>query len=122
MSTLSLHSMIHSEDAMLAKMQRMQVNTSPLFSVSSQPLDLDVKAGDAASPISFSQAMTNVLDLVNSHQSEASQKVTAVELGQSDDLVGAMVASKKASLSFNALMQVRNKVVSSIDDIMKMPV
>ena len=48
--------------------------------------------------------------------------MTAVETGQSDDLVGAMIASQKASLSFNALMQVRNKVVTSFEEILKMPV
>ena len=74
------------------------------------------------SPLSFSQAMTGVLNNVNQHQKIASDKVTAVELAKSDDLVGAMVASQKASLSFSALMQVRNKVVASFEDVMKMPV
>ena len=66
--------------------------------------------------------MRQVLDTVNEHQSVASAKITAVETGESDDLVGAMIASQKASLSFSALMQVRNKVVMSFEDIMKMPV
>ena len=39
--------------------------------------------------------MVNVLDSVNLYQSVASQKMTAVEAGQSDDLVGAMIAVKK---------------------------
>lgn len=90
----------------------------PEFIVSANPLDQQ----SLNAPLSFSQAMTNVLDTVNQHQSVASQKMTAVETGKSDDLVGAMVASQKASLSFNALMQVRNKVVTSFEDIMKMPV
>ena len=37
-------------------------------------------------------------------------------------LVGAMLASQEASLSFSMLMQVRNKVVSAYHDIMNMPV
>ncbi|WP_353616592.1 flagellar hook-basal body complex protein FliE [Vibrio parahaemolyticus] len=90
----------------------------PEFIVSANPLDQQ----SLNAPLSFSQAMTNVLDTVNQHQSVASQKMTAVETGKSDDLVGAMVASQKASLSFNALMQVRNKVVTSFEDIMTMPV
>jgi flagellar hook-basal body complex protein FliE len=35
--------------------------------------------------------------------------------------VGAMVASQKAGLSFSALMQVRNKLMTGFDDIMRMP-
>lgn len=110
---------VSAEQLMLSKMEAMRTQAQlPEFVVSANPLDQQT----LNAPISFSQAMTNVLDTVNQHQSVASQKMTAVETGASDDLVGAMVASQKASLSFNALMQVRNKVVMSFEDIMKMPV
>lgn len=110
---------VSAEQLMLSKMEAMRTQAQPPeFVVSANPLDQQT----LNAPISFSQAMTNVLNTVNQHQSVASQKMTAVETGASDDLVGAMVASQKASLSFNALMQVRNKVVMSFEDIMKMPV
>ena len=110
---------VSAEQLMLSKMEAMRTQAQPPeFVVGANPLDQQT----LNAPISFSQAMTNVLDTVNQHQSVASQKMTAVETGASDDLVGAMVASQKASLSFNALMQVRNKVVMSFEDIMKMPV
>ena len=110
---------VSAEQLMLSKMEAMRTQVQPPeFVVSANPLDQQ----SLNAPLSFSQAMTNVLDTVNQHQSVASQKMTAVEMGASDDLVGAMIASQKASLSFNALMQVRNKVVMSFEDIMKMPV
>ncbi|ELI0633588.1 flagellar hook-basal body complex protein FliE [Vibrio harveyi] len=110
---------VSAEQLMLSKMEVMRTQAQPPeFVVSANPLDQKT----LNTPISFSQAMTNVLNTVNQHQSVASQKMTAVETGASDDLVGAMIASQKASLSFNALMQVRNKVVMSFEDIMKMPV
>ena len=110
---------VSAEQLMLSKMEAMRTQTQPLeFVVSANPLDQQ----PLNAPLSFSQAMTNVLDTVNQHQSYASEKMTGVETGKSDDLVGAMVASQKASLSFNALMQARNKVVMSFEDIMKMPV
>ncbi|UUM32317.1 flagellar hook-basal body complex protein FliE [Vibrio japonicus] len=110
---------VSAEQLMLTKMEAMRAQVQPPeFVVSANPLDQQM----LNTPLSFSEAMTNVLNTVNQHQSLASQKMTAVETGKSDDLVGAMVASQKASLSFNALMQVRNKVVGSFDDIMKMPV
>lgn len=111
------HAML-AEQMMLAKMDHMANRVQPDMVIRDNPLNIT----QTNAPLSFSQAMTNVLDVVNEHQSIASQKMTAVELGTSDDLVGAMVASQKASLSFDALMQVRNKVVASFDDIMKMPV
>ncbi|WP_045457565.1 flagellar hook-basal body complex protein FliE [Vibrio campbellii] len=110
---------VSAEQLMLSKMEAMRTQVQPPeFVVSANPLDQQ----SLNAPLSFSQAMTNVLDTVNQQQSVASQKMTAVETGASDDLVGAMIASQKASLSFNALMQVRNKVVMSFEDIMKMPV
>ncbi|AYO12468.1 flagellar hook-basal body complex protein FliE [Vibrio campbellii] len=110
---------VSAEQLMLSKMEAMRTQVQPPeFVVSANPLEQQT----LNAPLSFSQAMTNVLDTVNQHQSVASQKMTAVETGASDDLVGAMIASQKASLSFNALMQVRNKVVMSFEDIMKMPV
>ncbi|MCG9725908.1 flagellar hook-basal body complex protein FliE [Vibrio brasiliensis] len=118
MASQTQNSAITAEQLMLSKMDVMRAHVQPDFVVSANPLDVQ----KVNSPMSFSTAMTNVLDSVNQHQSLASQKMTVVETGQSDDLVGAMIASQKASLSFNALMQVRNKVVTSFEDIMKMPV
>ena len=48
--------------------------------------------------------------------------MAAVDSGRSDDLVGAMLASQEANLSFSMLMQVRNKVVEAYKTIMNMPV
>lgn len=123
MSTNNSLPSVSSEQLMLDKMQQMQQRTQADFIV--KPNLMQVEATNTQftpSPLSFSQAMTGVLNTVNQHQKIASDKVTAVELGKSDDLVGAMVASQKASLSFSALMQVRNKVVASFEDVMKMPV
>ncbi|ASI21896.1 TPA: lateral flagellar hook-basal body complex protein LfiE [Aeromonas salmonicida] len=74
-----------------------------------------------ASNVSFTDAMRDVVGRVNEQQNIASKLMTAVDAGQSDDLVGAMVASQKAGLSFSALMQVRNKLMTGFDDIMRMP-
>jgi len=111
-----------SEQLMLEKMQQLQSRAQPEFVVSANPQDQLLSQTQLSPPISFAGAMHQVLGAVNNHQAIASAKMTAVETGKSDDLVGAMVASQKASLSFSALMQVRNKVVSSFEDVMKMPV
>ncbi|QXO18301.1 MULTISPECIES: flagellar hook-basal body complex protein FliE [Vibrio] len=106
------------EQLMLGKMDAMRDMATPQFVVRPNPVD----EPSLNQPLSFSAAMTSVLDRVNAHQSVASQMMTDVETGKSDDLVGAMIASQKASLSFNGLLQVRNQVVGAFDDIMKMPV
>lgn len=70
----------------------------------------------------FKDIFLDVLNNVNAQQKLASEKVSAVDKGKSDDLVGAMIASQKASLAFSGLMEVRNKLVHSFEEIYKMPV
>jgi len=71
---------------------------------------------------SFTQVMKSALDNVNAKDQAAGARVAAVEAGKSDDLVGAMLASQQASLSFSMLMQVRNKVMTAVDELIKLPV
>lgn len=77
--------------------------------------------GNEAGTGSFMQAMRAAIETVDADQTRASELMAAVDVGRSDDLVGAMLASQKAGLSFSALVQVRNKLVSAFDDIMRMP-
>ncbi|WP_024303391.1 flagellar hook-basal body complex protein FliE [Pseudogulbenkiania sp. MAI-1] len=77
---------------------------------------------DAAAPSSFSQAMMSAVREVDDRNRAASDKMAEVDSGKSDDLVGAMMMSQEASLSFSMLMQVRNKVVAAVDDLIKMPI
>ena len=71
---------------------------------------------------SFAERMANVVRSVNLQDHDAGQLMSAVDSGQSDDLVGAMLASQQAGLSFSMLMQVRNKVMSAVEDLVKLPI
>lgn len=73
------------------------------------------------SDISFSQTMQDAFGKVNQDDQAAAQRMAAVDSGASDDLVGAMLASQEASLSFSMLMQVRNKVMGAVDELIKLP-
>ncbi|QQX80541.1 flagellar hook-basal body complex protein FliE [Shewanella sp. KX20019] len=73
-------------------------------------------------PASFTDLMQNKVSQINTDQNTTSALVRAVDSGESDDLVGAMVASQKASLSFSAMIQIRNRLVQAFDEVMKMPI
>ena len=73
------------------------------------------------SGFSFAQSMKDAVGKVNSDDRLAAQKMSDVDSGKSDDLVGAMLASQEASLSFSMLMQVRNKVMGAVDELIKLP-
>lgn len=70
---------------------------------------------------SFAQSMRDAVTRVNGEDAMAAQKMADVDAGRSDDLVGAMLSSQEASLSFSMLMQVRNKVMGAVDELIKLP-
>jgi len=70
---------------------------------------------------SFAGSLVDAVHRVDAMEHTASEKMAAVDSGRSDDLVGAMLASQEASLSFSMLMQVRNKVMGAVEDLIKLP-
>jgi flagellar hook-basal body complex protein FliE len=79
-------------------------------------------AGQVQPGFSFAQSMKDAFHSVDSDQRVASERMADVDSGKSDDLVGAMLSSQEASLSFSMLMQVRNKVMGAVDELLKLPV
>ena len=76
---------------------------------------------DAQPGFSFAQSMKDAVGKVNNQDAEAGQLMADVDAGKSDDLVGAMLSSQEAGLSFSMLMQVRNKVMGGLDELIKLP-
>ena len=72
---------------------------------------------------SFSDMLGQAVNKVNETQQVSGQLATAFEMGQGGvDITDVMIASQKASVSFQAMTQVRNKLVQAYQDIMQMPV
>jgi len=71
----------------------------------------------------FGDLLSNAVNSVNETQMKSSAMATAYEQGDpSVSLTQVMIQSQKSSVSFQALTQVRNKVVKAYEDIMNMPV
>jgi len=71
----------------------------------------------------FSQLLKMAVDQVNATQQHASSLATAYEKGDPTvDIPEVMIASQKASVAFQAMTQVRNKLISAYEEIMKMPI
>jgi len=69
----------------------------------------------------FADSLRDAVRGTDEKERIATDKMAAVDSGRSDDLVGAMLASQEASLSFSMLMQVRNKVMGAVEDLVKLP-
>lgn len=78
--------------------------------------------GDATVP-DFQMMFSNAINQVNHNQKVASDLRTRFEKGDpSVDLPEVMIAAQKSSVSFQAMNQVRNKLVEAYKDVMNMPV
>jgi flagellar hook-basal body complex protein FliE len=77
----------------------------------------------AAPKAEFSDALKSALDSVNASQVQADGM--SKQFASGDDTVSlsdVMIAQQKASINFQATIQVRNKLVSAYHDIMNMQV
>jgi flagellar hook-basal body complex protein FliE len=71
----------------------------------------------------FGDLLKNSINAVNETQQSAGELKTAFELGKPGvDLAEVMIASQKASVSFQAMVQVRNRLIEAYKDVMNMPV
>jgi flagellar hook-basal body complex protein FliE len=76
-----------------------------------------------AGAVDFAQVLQGALKDVSSAQQEARAMARDFSAGDPDvNLQDVMVNLQKASLSFNQMVQVRNRLVSAYQDIMNMPV
>ena len=85
-----------------------------------------VEAGVQPNPTdeaAFGDLLKRSIDAVNETQQNASALRTSFERGAEDlDLADVMIAVQKSSVSFQAMVEVRNKLVEAYKDIMNMPV
>jgi len=70
----------------------------------------------------FSAAIRSAVGQVNDLQAASSASAESFDRGQSTDIAAVMLSREKASVSFQATLQVRNKLLSAYKDIMSMPV
>ena len=72
---------------------------------------------------SFANLMQQAIDQVNETQMHAGGLTRAFEMGDSKvDLSEVMIAVQKSRVSFQALTEVRNKLLTAYQDVMNMPV
>lgn len=79
-------------------------------------------AAEPSNGSSFGQTLMDAVKAVNDQQATASAISESYERGDTNDIVQVMVERQKASLGFEATLQVRNKLLSAYRDIMNMPV
>lgn len=95
-----------------------------------QMSEMQMQASGVAKPATgadvssdFSQLLGDALSHVNALQADSSTKQSRFDMGDhSLSLSDVMIARNKASVSFEATVQVRNKLVEAYQELMRMTV
>lgn len=79
-------------------------------------------AASTAAGGGFQGLLKEALAEVNAAQQEAARAVDALASGESQSLHQTMIALQRADVSFQLMMQVRNKIVGAYEDIQRMQI
>ncbi|MBT0670423.1 flagellar hook-basal body complex protein FliE [Novosphingobium profundi] len=78
--------------------------------------------GNGSPAPAFAETLRSALDGVNAVQARAETLSSAYQTGEVTDVAKVMLARQEAGVAFEATMQVRNKLLSAYQDIMRMGV
>ena len=82
----------------------------------------DVSTSNKVGQPTFFDSVKSALDRVNDADVKSDAMAEAYDRGEDVPLTDVVLSMQKASLSFEATLQVRNKVMKAYEDIMNMPV
>lgn len=78
--------------------------------------------GHSAAGTSFQSVLRDAVQNVETSRAQANASVSGYLAGGTQELHSTILATQNADLNFEMFMQVRNKVVSAYEEIMKMQV
>ena len=90
----------------------------PLGAIETQKAEGDKAPGG----VSFGSVLKNTIMDINSLQNDADKAIANVQLEDAGSIHEAMIALEKAGISFQVMMQVRNKILDAYQEVMRMQV
>ena len=72
--------------------------------------------------VSFSDVLKESIQKVTELEKEADKEVEKLAKMESQDIHNTMIAMEKADMTFQMMMQIRNKIISAYEEIMRMQV
>lgn len=98
----------------------------PIHAVTAPKLVMTPSGGSGAvkssAEKSFGQFLTDALDNVNDLQKKADQTSADLATGRIDDISQVVIAAEKAAVALQLTIQVRNKMLESYQEMMRMQV
>ncbi|MFC5712151.1 flagellar hook-basal body complex protein FliE [Thalassorhabdus alkalitolerans] len=95
-----------------------------LYSIGdSRTLDnMQTKKTPAEAHQSFKESFTHALSQVNETMKESDKMTEKLAAGKAENLHDVMIAAQKSSISLQATVEVRNKVIEAYQEVMRMQV
>ena len=81
-----------------------------------------VEMNKEAGKSDFSQMLKTAIQDVNTMQIKSDQDTAKLVMGENVDLHNVMISAQKASISLQATIEVRNKIVEAYQEVMRMQV
>ena len=81
--------------------------------------------GNSSSPsaaTSFADTLKNAIGSVNEMQKSADKAMQNLATGKTDNVAEVMIAAEQADLALTLMVQVRNKIIDTYQEVMKMQV
>jgi len=78
--------------------------------------------GNPSGDKGFGDMVKDAIDKVDDLQDQSNAAIEKLVKGESRDIHGTMIAMEKASISFELLMQVRNKVIDAYTEVKRMSI
>ncbi|HJR76577.1 MAG TPA: flagellar hook-basal body complex protein FliE [Nitrospiraceae bacterium] len=95
---------------------------SSALSPIAEPAPFRPAAAEGQGGVEFQGALRDAIASINEVQQGASQAVEALATGQSQNIHQAMIALQQADISFQLMMQIRNKLVTAYEEIQRMQI
>ena len=80
-----------------------------------RPSQLEKESGGGT----FGEILKDAISTTNALQKQSDSEIQKLMTGESQDLHATLIAVQKADLSFQMMMQVRNKLVAAYQEIMR---
>ena len=91
--------------------------------MSDLPLSLGSKpTGSQEEKTRFGALLKDAISTVNDLSQKSDMEIQKIMTGESDELHTAVIAMQRADVSFQMMMQVRNKIVQAYQEVLRIPV
>ena len=86
------------------------------------PVPVEIEDPEQSTQPGFADVINDFIHSVNDKQMASVDKANAIIKGDSQDLVGAMSSMEESRLSFQLLLEIRNKLLDSYKEIQRMQI